>query len=127
MPRQATIPARQNTVEEALRRQQALEAKKNEHRRDYRAETLKNATAIGREITRIRDEANVTRKQVCEVLGVKYSTLYFIENPDRTTLSIRPQNQIRYLEAVRQLAHGMQTAAASVSFTKGKQGRRVGS
>ena len=124
MPRHATTPSRIPTVEEAFRRQQALEVKKQEQRRDYQAETLKNATAIGREITRIRDSANVTRKQACKVLGVTYSSLYFVENPDRTKLPIHPRNQLRYLEAVKQLAQGVQAAASGVSFTKGKQGRR---
>lgn len=108
MPRSTTL-----TPHNILEIQEDLDASLETERQRHQKETLKNSTAIGREIETLRTSAGLSRRQVCKLLGVSYSSLYFIERPAAATVPsvIKPSNQMRYLKAVSQLAEGTKKLA----------------
>jgi DNA-binding transcriptional regulator YiaG len=115
MPRSTTL-----TPHNILEIQADLDASLETERQRHQKETVKNSTAIGREIETLRTSAGLSRRQVCKLLGVSYSSLYFIERPSAAAVPsvIKPSNQMRYLEAVSQLAEGTKKVASNISFVK---------
>lgn len=113
MPQHAT-----RTPSNILESQVKLDAAQEAQRKRYLAETLKNSTAMGREIEVLRKSAGLSRQQVSKVLNVSYTNLFFIERPASARVRITPQNQMRYLETVAQLAQDTKKAVSNVTFVK---------
>jgi len=121
MPRHTT-----RTPSTIIENQAKLDIAQEVNRKRYWAETLKNSTALGQEIEKLRTDAGLSRRQVCKLLNVSYTNLFFIERPGATKVRITPQNQMRYLAAVAQLAEDTKKAASNVSFVKhGGRPRKV--
>lgn len=113
MPQHAT-----RTPSNILESQVKLDAAQEAQRKRYLVETLKNSTALGREIEVLRKSAGLSRRQVSKLLNVTYTNLFFIERPASARARITPQNQMRYLETVTQLVQDTKKAASNVTFVK---------
>lgn len=118
MPRPAT-----RTPSSIIESQAKLDAAQEVQRKRYWVETLKNSTALGQEIETLRKSAGLSRRHVCKLLNVSYTNLFFNERPRSARVRITPQNQMRYLEAVTQIAEDAKKAASNVSFVKRPPGR----
>lgn len=113
MPRHTT-----RTPSNIIESQAKLDAAQEANRKRYWVETLKNSTALGQEIETLRKSAGLSRRQVGKLLNVSYTNMFFIERPRSARVRITPQNQMRYLETVTQLAEDTKKAASNVSFVK---------
>lgn len=118
------MPSTNNSIENVLTRQATASASFARAKLSFREATRKNAVIIGREIMRLRKDAGLSRRQVGRTLGVSGAMINVIERPAQHRGVVNPDNQVRYLSAVKHLTERLQNAARSVCFERSSRGRR---
>lgn len=112
-----------NTIDGILSNQIAAETRFSRAKQALKQTTLRNALAIGKQITSLRKGAGVSRKHVCNVIKVSPSTMYFMENPNKAAVLPTPKNQVRYYNVVKQICSGVNKVSESVQFERSGRGR----